>query len=488
MHRILGWSGIAACAFACSASDVEPQHPYDRTITMSAYVDKLEGGWIGQMAAGEWGASLEFNPAYDGKFVPTASVPTWTPSMIDDDFGAQADQTWSELPFIETLKGAGAFATWDDFASGWANSPFPDAVLYSANLAARNALRQGVKAPQSGHYTVQNVNTENQTWQMESNWIGMLCPGQTNAALDVDWRAGHVIEFGDGVNGGQMIAAMQSAAFFATSIDDIIDAGRRALPLGSLYRQMVDDIIAWHASEPNDIESVWQAVQSKWLPIRLEHAGVSAPIDARLNGANVILGLLYGGGDFAATVVATMRGGLDGDCTSNDVGSIIGTFLGKSKLDAIYYSALDPSRTFVNTGISYSDVIADSLTVARSIIVARGGSVAPTEDGDEQWQFWSGGDIVAPILEQWPTDPSAPIPTIDDVTIDVDGLSIHAMASASAPSEIAAYQWSFGDLVRQDGADATHVFLGSGSYRVTVWATDAHGNTGWTSRDVVVGH
>ena len=475
---------LAATALvACTSSQPSPPTPLDRTITLSAYEDKLEGGWIGQMAAGEWGAKFEFNGAYDGTFVPLADVPPWQPAQIDDDFGPGADQTWSEVPFLETIARVGPLATWDDFGQAWANSTFPDADLYSANLTARQALRNGMSAPQSGHYTTQGINTENQTWQMESNWVGLLCPGQANAAIDIDWRAGHVIEFGDGVNGGVMIAAMQATAFFASTIDEIVEAGRQALPQGSLYRQMVDDIIAWHQANPDDIETVWQMVQSKWLPIREQHPGVFAPLDARLNGANVLLGLLYGDGDFASTVVATMRGGLDGDCTSNDVGSIIGTFLGKARIPSMFYAQLDPSRTFSNSGVSFTQVIADSVAAARSIVLARGGQVTPLANADEQWSFASGGDVVPPILEQWPVQANASAPSVAVPQIDVNGRTIHATGAATNATD---YRWSFGDLERASGSDVTHTYANAGTYRVILWAVDALGNTAWSQTRVVV--
>jgi hypothetical protein len=60
-------------------------------------------------------------------------------------------------------------------------------------------------------------------WQIESDFVGPMCPGQVNASIEMAWRAGHVMNCGDGVYGGVYVAAMHAKAFTALSVDEIIE-------------------------------------------------------------------------------------------------------------------------------------------------------------------------------------------------------------------------------------------------------------------------
>jgi hypothetical protein len=109
--------------------------------------------------------------------------------------------------------------------------------LWHANLAARDNLRRGIPAPDSGHYD-HSAHWSDIDWQIEADFVGQMCPGQVNAAIEMAWRTGHVMNYGDGVYGGVFVAAMHAKAYTASSVDEIIEAGRQAVPLGSEYRQV----------------------------------------------------------------------------------------------------------------------------------------------------------------------------------------------------------------------------------------------------------
>ena len=356
---------------------VAPTGP--RTLPIGTYVDKLKGGWIAQMAAARWMANMEFNGAYAGKLAPESALTTWTPGTVNNAFGAEADETWAEIPYLDALHVYGIRATWEQFGNSWRDSMMPDSAIYSANLLARNNLKKGMLAPWSGHFRNTAGNAENQTWQMESNWTGLVAPGMVNAALDINWRAGHVALFGDALNGGAMITAMQSTAFFAKSLDEIIQAGRTAVPEGSKYREMVEDVLKWHTENPTDYAKVWQLIFDKWSNAnRACKPTCSTTLDTKINGAYVLLGMLFGNGNFEDTVKYAARAGEDGDCTANDSGSIIGTWLGLSKLDPKYSSALDANAKFIGTDYTFQKTIDNSTEAARAIVTYMGGSVTGT--------------------------------------------------------------------------------------------------------------
>ena len=54
--------------------------PAVRRLPLKEYVDKMKGGWIGQMAGVGWGAPTEFR--FNGQIIPEESVPEWKPGRI----------------------------------------------------------------------------------------------------------------------------------------------------------------------------------------------------------------------------------------------------------------------------------------------------------------------------------------------------------------------------------------------------------------------
>lgn len=74
-----------------------------------------------------------------------------------------------------------------------------------------------------------------------------------------------------------------------------------------------------------------------WFEIQKHHAeeigcpdGVFHPldIDAKINAAYIVLGLLYGNGDFTKTMEISTRAGQDSDCNPSSAGGILGTMIG----------------------------------------------------------------------------------------------------------------------------------------------------------------
>lgn len=70
-----------------------------RTLSAAEYVDKMQAGWIGQMAGVGWGAPTEFQ--WMAFIIPEDKVPAWTPKMINQ-YGQ--DDLYVEMTFLRTLE------------------------------------------------------------------------------------------------------------------------------------------------------------------------------------------------------------------------------------------------------------------------------------------------------------------------------------------------------------------------------------------------
>ena len=442
--------------------------------------DRIMGSWVGQMAGVAWGAPTEFK--YHGRIIPADEVPVWKPSMINNAF--IQDDLYVEIPFLEVLAVHGPAASWTLHGEAFRDTSFP---LWHGNKAGRDNLLAGIPAPDSGHWR-NNLHCDDLDWQIEADFIGAVCPGRPNEAIDIAWRIGHVMTYGDGTLGGVFVAAMHASSFFAGSLDEIIDAGIKSLPEGSLYRQVVEDVLDWH-DQGLPWEETWQRLEDAWgvtdrCPSYENPLMASYNIDAKMNGAYILIGLLYGNGDLEESMRIAMRCGQDSDCNPSSVGGILGNWLGLAALPEKFRQELDPTRRFIFTNYTLDDAIALSLDLSRWVVYLSGGEVLG--DGEnETWVIPKSEEIQPPILEQWPASENES-PVLSARIASQDGLVVNVEASATDEDGIAGYAWSFGDLGRAAEPTATHAYGAPGTYEVTAWATDGIGNTAWQVLTVTV--
>ena len=438
--------------------------------------DRIAGGWVGQMVGVMRVGATEFQ--FLGEILSPQDVPEWSPEAFFIAY--LQDDLYVEVPFLEALKENGILSGWDPVAKEFEDTEF---LLWHANEAARSNLRAGIPAPDSGHY-LNNPHCDDIDWQIESDFIGLLTPGMARTAAEMAWRFGHIMNYGDGVYGGVFVAAMHAEAFIADEVGQVIDAGLAVIPKDSGFRRVIDDVIAWHQEEP-DWEKVWQALQDKWGEVDRCPEGQDAPfnIDAKLNAAYVVMGLLYGGGDFEKSMVIATRCGQDTDCNSSTVGGILGTMVGLSGIPETFTSTLEWDRVFSYTDYTLQDCVDVTETLARAAVESAGGSVDGTGD-DAQWTI-PVTDPTPLILEQWPAQEDTP-PDLEAKVLAVDGRMVTFEATASDDDGIADTQWFFGDLDFGNGAEVAHTYRVPGTYEVVVWAADPAGNTSWSSIEVTV--
>ena len=113
-------------------------------LSVNEYRDKMQGGWIGQIAGVSWGAPTEFK--WRDQIIPADQMPKWRPAMINDAFGQ--DDLYVEMTFLRTLEQYGLDASIRQAGIDFANSGYP---LWCANNAGRTNLRQGIAPPDSSH-------------------------------------------------------------------------------------------------------------------------------------------------------------------------------------------------------------------------------------------------------------------------------------------------------------------------------------------------
>ena len=143
---------------------------------------------------------------------------------------------------------------------------------------------------------------------------------------------GGIMNYGDGVYGGIYVAALYSEAFFGSDINAIVENALRSIPSESDYYKIVKDVIKLHQHYPADWQSAWKELENKWGDVDICGAGDPFNIDAKLNGAYIVMGLLYGEGDPMKTLEISTRCGQDSDCNPSNALAVLGVMNGFSKL------------------------------------------------------------------------------------------------------------------------------------------------------------
>jgi hypothetical protein len=182
------------------------------------------------------------------------------------------------------------------------------------------------------------------------------------------------MNWGDGLYGGMFFSGMYAAAFFETDPRRVVEQGLRSIPAGSAYARIIRDVLDGERRNPEDWTKTWQLIEDKWDKDDLCPDGALAPfnIDAKLNGAYVALGLLYGRGDFAKTLEVSTRAGQDSDCNPSSAAGILGVMLGYEAIPGAWRAGIPAlaDRKFAFTRYSFEDIVKS--TIARAFRVYRG--------------------------------------------------------------------------------------------------------------------
>ena len=347
----------------------------ERTISAAEFRDRMAGAWLGQSVGVAYGWPTEFK--CNGTLIPEDRMPVWKPEQVNETFSQ--DDLYVEMTFIDTLLKRGLDVTTRAAGIDFANSAYR---LWCANSNARNNLRNGIAAPASSHPKF-HPTTDDIDYQIEADFSGILAPGLPQAAVDLGETFGRIMNYGDGLYAGQFVGALYANAYFESDRVKIVNEALRAIPAESRYAQMVRDMLAWHRENPKNWKCAWtNAVARYWEKDSRKHVS-NAQINVRVNGAMVLLGLLWGEGDMDRTMYISTAGGYDSDCNPSSSAGVLGVMLGARRL-AKYVDGLDRTKKWEFTDYDYGRLMEVSERLARKLVVKYGGRIETGADGKER--------------------------------------------------------------------------------------------------------
>ncbi|MFO0928338.1 MAG: ADP-ribosylglycohydrolase family protein [Gemmataceae bacterium] len=346
-----------------------------RRLPVKVYRDRMAGGWIGQMAGVAWGAPTEFR--YRDRIIPEAEMPKWQPRLINDAF--DQDDLYVEMTFLRSLEVYGLDVSIRQAGIDFANSKYP---LWCANAAGRTNLRNGIAPPDSGHPRF-NRCPNDIDYQIEADFSGLISPGMPGRVVALGETFGRLMNYGDGVYGGQFLGALYAEAYFESDPVKLVESALRCIPEKSQYAEMVRDMLRWYRDNPDDWEGAWRKCQKKYRENPEYQKASNGGIDVKINGAYVLMGVLFGRGDPDRTIIIATRCGQDSDCNPSSAAGVLFTTMGRAKVPERFTSALDPKRTFSHTPYTFPKLLEVSETLTRQAVARVGGRVEKDAAGDE---------------------------------------------------------------------------------------------------------
>jgi hypothetical protein len=354
-----------------AAADAQPTSGNLQSISPKTLKDKIAGGWAGKMIGVTYGAPVEFRA--QGKTFDDSIH--WTPNDI---LGSMwQDDIYVQLTFMMTMDQYGINAPVKKFQEMFAKAGYQ---LWHANVQARKNYYDSIYPPASGSPEF-NPHADDIDFQIEADYLGLMCPGMPATASKMANKIGHIMNYGDGVYGGIFLSALYTYAFLENDIPSIIGSALKSIPAESDYAKIVIDVIILHKRYPNDWKAAWKELQAKWDYDHFCGAGETFDIDAKVNGAFIVMGLLYGDGDPMKTLEVTTRCGQDADCNPSNAMGVLGVIIGFDKLPQNMKDGVSNmgDSLFINTDYSFNKAVKNTFNYATKLIAENGGKVGGNE-------------------------------------------------------------------------------------------------------------
>ena len=338
-----------------------------RTIRPEVMKDKIAGGWAGKMIGVTYGAPTEFKA--QSKIFGDSII--WKSADIKGSLWQ--DDIYVQLTFLMSMDKYGLDAPAKKYQEMFAKAGYP---VWHANMQARKNYFDSIFVPASGNPEY-NLHADDIDFQIEADYIGFMCPGMPNTASAMADKIGHIMNYGDGIYGGVFVAALYSEAFFDSDILQIIEKALRSIPVESDYFKIIKDVIKLHQQYPSEWKVAWEELEAKWGDVDICGAGSTFNIDAKLNGAYIVMGLLYGEGDPMKTLEIATRCGQDSDCNPSNAMAVLGVIKGFNGLPQDMQSGVKSmgDSIFINTTYSFNSAVASTDKYAHDLILRNGGKI-----------------------------------------------------------------------------------------------------------------
>ena len=310
-------------------------------LDFKTYRDKVYGCYLGKNIGGTLGAPFEcFRGVYDVYFF-----------MQDVSNPVPNDDVDLQLVWLSAVEHEGKNIDSHVLAQYWEN--YVSSVI-SEYGTGKNNYSMGIAPPLSGHLRNENRDS-NGAWIRTEIWA-CLCAGNPALACNYAYYDSCVDHSGEGIYAAVFTAAVEASAFFESDVNKLIEIGLSYLPDKCGVRNAVNVVLNsynngddWKTArkklliaEPSsfgEIGGEWQGTeqvpacakcpeQSRDNDIPRAVHGYDAPASIGI----ILIGWLWGKGDFGKSVCIATNCGEDTDCTAGTLGAILGIINGANAI------------------------------------------------------------------------------------------------------------------------------------------------------------
>jgi ADP-ribosylglycohydrolase len=226
-----------------------------------------------------------------------------------------------------------------DVAKVWLAYQPKDAYCTAERVAFCNFVK-GYQPPASAEY--KNPYREWIGAQIRGDYFGYINPGNPREAADMAYRDAAISHQKNGIYGEMFVSAMIACAAVTDSIEDIIKGGLAQIPHTSrLYEAVTEVIDSYYAGMSR--EECFAKIHKKFDE-QTAHGWCHTISNAMI----VTAALLYGEGDFGASICMAVETGFDTDCNGATVGSVLGM---RNGIDGIGRAWQEPVNDKLHTSI-----------------------------------------------------------------------------------------------------------------------------------------
>lgn len=275
--------------------------------------DKILGCWIGKNIGGTLGAPFEGKTEINN-LTWYIKDPGGNP-LPNDDLDLQL--LWLTMVEYYGLE----HITSRHFGEMWINGIIGPWGEYSN---CRYNCLCGFFPPMSGACDNDGWNRSNGAWIRAEIWA-CLAAGKPDEAIRYAWMDASCDHITDGIYAEMFVAAMESAAFCVSDVRELLEIGFSKIPADCRLHESIKLVIDGY-----DAGKSWQEVREAVVELNKDMGFFQAPG----NVSFVVIGLLYGEGDFGKSICIAANCGDDTDCTAATLGALLGIVQGAEAIPA----------------------------------------------------------------------------------------------------------------------------------------------------------
>ena len=329
-------------------------------LSVKEYKEKMLGCWMGKNIGGVLGAPFEGLRQINNVDYYIQDLHGAPPANDDLDL---------QLVWLNAVEEYGNKVNAGILGEYWLSFIIPDWVEYGAG---KNNLRMGLLPPISGY--LDNAYRDSDGCFIRSEIWACLAPGNPDIAVRYAYEDGIVDHAGEGVYGELFCAAIQSSAFVENDMERLVKIGLSYIPEDCDVAKAVYVAMnayksgkTWQQARVDVLTAVpgtfgVQSCQMKDIP---NDVPVGKPgYDTPSNIGIMMIGWLYGEGDFGKSICIANNCGEDTDCTAATLGAILGIAGGLTAIPQKWIAPIGDKITtccinMLNGGISIPSTVTE---------------------------------------------------------------------------------------------------------------------------------